>query len=53
MEKHPSTRQFQDDLEQYKMPNALKQSKHATYKVGYETTTGNRTSPDHEIGKKI
>jgi hypothetical protein len=53
MEKNPSTRQFQDDLEQYKMPNALKQSKAGTYQVGYEASTGNNTSPDHEVGKKI
>ncbi|MBM7602358.1 hypothetical protein JOC75_000328 [Metabacillus crassostreae] len=49
---NPSTRQFQDDLEQYKMPDALKQAPKATYNVGYEATTGNSTSPDHEIDKK-
>ncbi|QNF30156.1 MULTISPECIES: hypothetical protein [Metabacillus] len=53
MEENPSARQFQDDLEQYKMPDSLKQSTQPTYKVGYETSTGNRTSPDHEIGKKV
>lgn len=49
---NPSTRQFQDDLEQYKMPDALKEAPKATYNVGYEATTGNSTSPDHEIDKK-
>ncbi|MGM7722346.1 hypothetical protein [uncultured Metabacillus sp.] len=53
MQKEPSARQFQDDLEQYKMPEAVKQSKKGTYQVGYEASSGNRTSPDHEVAKKL
>jgi hypothetical protein len=36
--------QFQNDMNQYKMPNALQKSKKPQYRVGYEATTGNNTS---------
>jgi hypothetical protein len=48
-----SPKRFQDDLKQYQMPESVKKAKKGTYQVGYENSTGNRTSPDHEIGKKI
>jgi len=44
--------QIQQDLEQYQMPDSLKQQDEATYNVGYETTTGNKTAPNHDISKK-
>ncbi|KIO63498.1 hypothetical protein [Caldibacillus thermoamylovorans] len=48
MKTHAS-RQFQENIDQYKMPEALKTSKKGHYRVGYEaTTTGNNT----DIGKK-
>lgn len=47
-----NSKQFQNDIDQYKMPEALKRSKQPTYNVGYEATTGNQTSPDHNISKK-
>lgn len=46
-------KQFQDDLDQYKIPDAVKNAKKGKYMVGYEASTGNKTSPDHEVGKKI
>jgi hypothetical protein len=51
MAKKKDAGQFQNDMDQYMMPNALKQKRDYNYRVGYEATTGNRTSPDHEIGK--
>ncbi|WP_269919386.1 hypothetical protein [Caldifermentibacillus hisashii] len=47
MKTHAS-RQFQENIDQYKMPEALKTSKKGHYRVGYEATTGNNT----DIGKK-
>ncbi|MFC0270862.1 hypothetical protein ACFFIX_05290 [Metabacillus herbersteinensis] len=46
-------KQFQDDLSQYQMPDALKQEKNYSYRVGYEASTGNKTDPAHtEEGKR-
>lgn len=47
MKTHAS-RQFQENIDQYKMPESLKTSKKGHYRVGYEATTGNNT----DIGKK-
>jgi hypothetical protein len=47
MKTHAS-RQFQENIDQYKMPEALKTSKKGHYRVGYEATTGNNT----DTGKK-
>ncbi|MRX74180.1 hypothetical protein GJU40_18830 [Bacillus lacus] len=44
--------QYQDNHEQYRMPDALKQEKDYSYRVGYESTTGNETSPDHTVNGK-
>lgn len=52
MKDKSNSKQFQNDIDQYKMPEALKRSKQPTYNVGYEATTGNQTSPDHNISKK-
>lgn len=52
MTKKESARQFQDDLEQYKMDNVLNTPKNYVYRVGYETTTGNATAPEHTVVKK-
>ncbi|MCV9888542.1 hypothetical protein [Metabacillus halosaccharovorans] len=46
-------KQFQDDLDQYKMPDAVKNAKKGTYMVGYEASTGNKTDQNHEVGKKV
>ncbi|MGB3783511.1 hypothetical protein ACQKGA_24475 [Priestia megaterium] len=40
MEGNLSTRQFQDDLKQYQMPDSVKQQKSGTYRVGFESNTG-------------
>lgn len=50
-EKNKDAGQFQDNMEQYMMPDALKQPRDYTYRVGYEASSGNRTDPDHETGK--
>lgn len=52
MDKKESARQFQDDLEQYKMDNVVNTPKNYVYRVGYETTTGNATTPEHTVVKK-
>jgi len=44
--------QFQNDVDQYQMENVLKQPKKGYYRVGYETTTGNETSPNHSVKKR-
>lgn len=43
-----ASRQFQENIDQYKMPETLKTSKKGHYRVGYEATTGNNT----DTGKK-
>ncbi|WP_185806901.1 hypothetical protein [Bacillus sp. HMF5848] len=43
---------FQSNNEQYKMPNALKQKKDYSYRVGYTATTGNDTGGTDEPGKR-
>ncbi|MBX9996369.1 MULTISPECIES: hypothetical protein [Priestia] len=40
MEGNPSTRQFQDDLKQYQIPDSVKQQKSGPYRVGFESNTG-------------
>ncbi|MFC4320435.1 hypothetical protein [Litchfieldia salsa] len=35
----------QKNNKQYQMPDALKEKKDYAYRVGYEATTGNETSP--------
>ncbi len=47
-----NNKQFQQDLDQYKMPDALQQQQNVTYNVGYEASTGNNTSPNHDVAKK-
>lgn len=44
--------QFQNDVDQYQMENVMKQPKKGYYRVGYETTTGNETSPNHSVKKR-
>lgn len=45
-------KKFQNNVEQYKMPNALKKGKHASYRIGYTATTGNQTPGEAEKGKR-
>jgi hypothetical protein len=47
-----NNKQFQQDLDQYKMPEVLQEQGNITYNVGYEASTGNQTDPNHEISKK-
>ncbi|HZG72332.1 MAG TPA: hypothetical protein VEY51_12425 [Chondromyces sp.] len=48
-----SARLNQDHLEQYRMPEAVRNAKKRKVQVGYEASTGNRTDPDHEISKEL
>ncbi|WP_187143749.1 hypothetical protein [Bacillus tuaregi] len=43
--------EFQN-MEQYRMPSALKQPKNFHYRVGYTSTTGNETNGKEEPGKR-
>lgn len=47
-----NNKQNQQDLDQYKMPQALQEQQDVTYNVGYEASTGNQTNPNHDISKK-
>jgi hypothetical protein len=51
MEKHPSKRQFQQDLGQYNMDNVINAPKNYVYRVGYEASSGNPTG-NHDEAKK-
>lgn len=51
MEKHPSKRQFQQDLDQYNMDNVINAPKNYVYRVGYEASSGNPTG-NHDEAKK-
>ncbi|WP_169891171.1 hypothetical protein [Litchfieldia alkalitelluris] len=42
----------QKNNKQYMMPDALKGEKSYKYRVGYEATTGNETSPNHKDAGK-
>lgn len=52
MKNNQDAREFQEDLDQYKMPEALKQPKKGIYQVGYEASTGNDTSRGKDISKR-
>ncbi|MGD6843228.1 hypothetical protein ACQCVH_11995 [Bacillus infantis] len=45
-------KEAQDDMSQYKMPNALKKQRDSSYQVGYTATTGNQTGGEAEVGKR-
>lgn len=45
-------RESQNDLQQYKMPGALKKKRTAAYRVGYTAGTGNQTGNEKELGKR-
>jgi hypothetical protein len=42
----------QHDMDQYRMPNALKKKRDASYRVGYTATTGNQTPGEPDLGKR-
>lgn len=44
--------EFQSNLEQYKMPDVLKQKKDFVYRVGYTSSTGNQTNNEEEPIKR-
>ena len=52
MEGNPSTRQFQDDLKQYQMPDSVKQQKSGPYRVGFESNTGIEKVQNQQEGKE-
>lgn len=52
MEGNPSTRQFQDDLKQYQMPDSVKKQKSGTYRVGFESNTGIEKLQNQHEGKE-
>jgi len=52
VEGNPSTRQFQDDLKQYQMPDSVKQQKSGTYRVGFESNTGIEKVQNQQEGKE-
>jgi hypothetical protein len=52
MDQKESARQYQDDLEQYKMENVVNAPKNYVYRVGYESSSGNATTPEHSVVKK-
>jgi hypothetical protein len=45
-------KEAQDDMSQYKMPDALKKKRDSSYQVGYTATTGNQTGGEPEVGKR-
>ncbi|MFB6467112.1 hypothetical protein ACE38V_09825 [Cytobacillus sp. Hz8] len=45
-------RDAQDDMSQYQMPEALREKRHASYRVGYNATTGNQTPGEPDLGKR-
>lgn len=45
-------RDAQNNMEQYKMPKALKSKRSAPYRVGYTATTGNKTPGEPDVGKR-
>ncbi|MFE8699471.1 hypothetical protein ACFYKX_02410 [Cytobacillus sp. FJAT-54145] len=47
-----SPKEAQHDMDQYKMPNALKQKRTESYRVGYTASTGNQTDGEPELGKR-
>ncbi|AGT31944.1 hypothetical protein M493_08325 [Geobacillus genomosp. 3] len=51
MSEQESKRQFQDDLDQYRMDNVIHAPKHYVYQVGYEASSGNPTG-DHREARK-
>ncbi|AGE22158.1 hypothetical protein GK107_07680 [Geobacillus thermoleovorans] len=51
MDEQESKRQFQDDLDQYRMDNVIHAPKHYVYQVGYEASSGNPTG-GHRDAKK-
>ncbi len=48
MDEQESKRQFQDDLDQYRMDNVIHAPKHYVYQVGYEASSGNPTGGHRE-----
>jgi hypothetical protein len=52
VEGNPSTRQFQDDLKQYQMPESVKQQKPGTYRVGFESNTGIEKVQNQQDGRE-
>ncbi|WP_409298368.1 hypothetical protein V1498_08960 [Peribacillus sp. SCS-26] len=42
----------QENLDQYKMPDVLKEKRKSAYRVGYTATTGNATGGNDEPGKR-
>lgn len=47
-----SPRDAQHDMDQYKMPQALRKERKSSYRVGYTATTGNKTSGEPDLGKR-
>lgn len=47
-----SPRDAQSNMEQYRIPNALKKKKDYSYRVGYTATTGNKTPGEPDLGKR-
>lgn len=45
-------RDAQNNLDQYKMPKALRKKREAPYRVGYTATTGNVTEGEPDLGKR-
>lgn len=45
-------RDGQNNLDQYKMPKALRKKREAPYRVGYTATTGNVTEGEPDLGKR-
>lgn len=52
VEGNRSTRQFQDDLKQYQIPDSVKQQKSSTYRVGFESNTGIEKVQNQQEGKE-
>ncbi|WP_182005914.1 hypothetical protein [Priestia aryabhattai] len=52
MEGNRSTRQFQDDLKQYQMPDSVKQRKSGPYRVGFESNTGIEKVQNQQEGRE-
>ncbi|GLB60749.1 hypothetical protein [Cytobacillus sp. NCCP-133] len=45
-------KEAQDEMNQYKMPKALREEKNVSYRVGYQAATGNQTPGEQEAGKR-
>lgn len=45
-------KESQDDISQYKLPKALQQKKTSSYRIGYQSATGNQRPEEPEAGKR-